>query len=169
MLQDEFLRVDALFQIGLRQQVEQAAVHQKPRLRAVAQHLQPRVLPGQRDAGEVDVGGDVFEAHVRQRIGVCQVRAVAHHGAHVALRVVVLTLGEAVVDEEGRALHQVDGQGADEGLGLGVDFGQVVVRAFNLQRRAQVGDAVLPAEVPFGLSLACPELVEGSKPVFLNF
>ena len=34
-------------------------------------------------------------------------------------------------------------------LGLGVDFGQIVVFAFDFQRRAQLGRAVLPVEVAF--------------------
>jgi hypothetical protein len=68
-------------------------------LAGVAQHRQAGVLRGQGDAGEVDVGGDVLLAHVRQRVVVHAVRAVAGQRAHVALRVVVLGLGKAVVDE----------------------------------------------------------------------
>jgi hypothetical protein len=74
------------------------------------------------------------------------VRAVAHQRAGVALRVVVLGLGKAVVDEERRtraaALKQ-PGHGGDEGLGLRVDFGDVVVRAIDFNRRAQIRSAGL--------------------------
>jgi tRNA nucleotidyltransferase (CCA-adding enzyme) len=81
----------------------QAAVQQEARLRGVAQHVQAGVLRGQRDAGEVDVGGDVLGAHIGQRVAVGAVGAVAHQRAAVALRVVVLGFGEAVVDEEAPA------------------------------------------------------------------
>ena len=44
---------------------QQAAVEQKARLAGVAQHSQPGVLAGQRDAGEIDVRGDVLGARRR--------------------------------------------------------------------------------------------------------
>ena len=64
----------------------------------------------------------------------------------MALRVVILVLAKTVVDEERRAAHQPVAQRVDEGLGLRVDFGQVVVRAFDVDRWAQLGWAVLPDE-----------------------
>ena len=69
------------------------------------------------------MGGDVLVAHVRERVGVGAVGAVAHQRAAHALRVVVLGLGEAVVDEEGGAALHAVGQRAHEGLGLQMDFG----------------------------------------------
>ena len=65
---------------------------------------------------------------------------------------VVLTLREAIVQKERRAAlaaglkagAQPVGQCGDEGLGLRVNFGQVVVGAGNVHRRTQVGGAVGP-------------------------
>ena len=117
--------------------VEQAAVHQEARLRGVAQHVEPGVLAGQRDGAEVDMRGDVLVADVDQRVGVGQVGAVAHQRAALALRVVVLGLGETVVDEEGRAAPQRGGQRAHEGLGLRVDLGHGAGHEGPVDRRAQ--------------------------------
>ena len=83
---------------------------------------------------------------VDQRVGVGAVRAVAHQRAAVALRVVVLGLGEAVVDEEGRAARQAVGQRAHEGLGLRVDLGHGSRAGPDLDGRAQVGGPVAPGE-----------------------
>ena len=105
------------------------------------------VLCGKCNAGEIDVGSDVLGTHCDERIAVRLVRLVAHHRAHMALGVVVLTLGKTVVQQKHSAPAQAVGQGADEGFGLGVDFGQVVVRAFNVHRRAQVGGPVGPGEL----------------------
>ncbi|MNT98047.1 hypothetical protein D3C72_2405410 [compost metagenome] len=54
-------------------------------------------MRGQRHGGEVDVRGDVFEPHRHQRVAIGQVALVAHHGAHVALGVVVLAFAKTVV------------------------------------------------------------------------
>ena len=89
---------------------------------------------------------DVLGTHVHQRVVVGLVGAVAHQGAHVALRVVVLALAKAVVDEQQCAAPQLLAQGAHKGFGLGVDFGEVVVRAFDGNRRRQGGRPVLPDE-----------------------
>ena len=116
------------------------------RLGGVAQHLHTRLLRGQGHGGEVDVGGDVFAPYLHQRVAIGQVALVAHHRAHVALGVVVLVFAKAVVQQEGRAPLQPVGQHADEAFALGVDFGQVVLRAFDIDRRAQVGRAVGPGK-----------------------
>ena len=150
MLQDQLLRHDLLLQSRIVKPGEQSAIHQKPGLGAVTQNIQPRILRHHGDAGEVDVGGDVFQAHIGQRIGVRAVLAVAHDRAHVALRVVVLALGEAIVQEKSRAARKPVSQGADEGLGLGVDFCEVVVGARHVDRRAQVGGAVGPGQTGGG-------------------
>ena len=64
----------------------------------------------------------------------------------MALGVVVLTLGKTVVQQEHRTPAQAVGQGADEGFGLGVDFGQVVVFTFNVHGRAQVSRLIGPGK-----------------------
>jgi len=81
---------------------------------------------------------------MHQRVAIGTVQVMAHHRAHVALRVVVLTLRKTIVDEKHRALLQAVGQGANEGFGLGVNLGQVIMLAFDGPRRAQVGGAVFP-------------------------
>jgi hypothetical protein len=132
----------------------QPAVQQKARLAGVAQHVQAGVLTGQRHPGEVDVRGDVFQPDIGQRVGVSLVRAVAHHRAHVPLRMVVLTLRETIVQKESGATPaaalqagpEAVGQCGNESLGLGVDFAQVVLRAFDLDRRPQFGGAVGPGQ-----------------------
>ena len=122
------------------------------RLGGVAQHGEAGltvghvVLRGQGDAGEVHMGGDVLGAHGHQRVAVGLVGLVAHHGAHVALGVVVLALTKAIVEQKHGAAAHAGGQGADEGLGLGMDFGEVVVWPVDGQRGAQVGGAVGPGE-----------------------
>ena len=101
------------------EQLDDAAVDQEARLRGVAEDLEAGLLRGQRDAGEVDVRGDVLRADVDERLGVGAVRAMAHQRAARALRVVVLGLGKAVVDEEGRAAPQALGQAGDEASACG--------------------------------------------------
>ena len=81
----------------------------------------------------------------QQRVGIALVGPVAHQRTHVPLRVVVLVFGESVVNEKRRTGHQTLGQGADEGLGLGVDFAQVVVVVRNLKGGPQRGGPVLPS------------------------
>ena len=144
MLVDELLQHHPLGQGRIGHALKEAAIDEKVRLAGVAQHLPARILTGQRNAREIDVRGDVFLAHLHQRIGVCLVRLVAHHRAHVALRVVVLGFGKAVVDQKGRAACHALRQGAHPGLGLRMHLGEVVVHAGHLHRRAQVGRAVLP-------------------------
>ena len=119
-------------------------------LTGVTQDRQAGVLRGQGDAGEVDVRGDVFQADFVQRVDVGLVQMVAHQRAHVPLRVVVLGFGKSIVQQEGGAAApglQALGQAGDKGLGLRVDFGQIVVLARDLQRRAQVGGAVRPGQI----------------------
>ena len=74
--------------------------------------------------------------------------AVAHHGAHAALRVVILMFRKAVIEQKHRARFQPIRQRADEAFGLGMNFGDVIVAACHLQRRAQVGRAVGIGEAP---------------------
>mmetsp|Transcript_16269 Transcript_16269/g.45542 ORF Transcript_16269/g.45542 Transcript_16269/m.45542 type:complete len:419 (-) Transcript_16269:406-1662(-) len=131
---------------GAGQQVGDAAIEQEVGLRGVAQHQQAGLLAGQCNAGEVDMRRDVLVAHGHQRVGIGQVALVAHQRAAVALRVVVLGLGEAVVDEEGRPALQAAGQGVDEGLGLPVDLGHGTGHEAGLHRRAQRAVAVFERE-----------------------
>ena len=153
MFVDELLQHGALGQRGTRlavfNAVHDAAVQQKPALAGVTQHLQAGVLPGQCNAGEVHMRGDVLAAHLRQRVGVCPVALVAHHGAHGALRVVVLVFGKAIVDQKYCPLHQVVSQRAHKAFALGVNFGQVVVGAGHVKRRAQCCGLVGMQEAAF--------------------
>jgi hypothetical protein len=69
------------------------------------------------------VRGDVGQPRPQQHIVEHAVAVVRLQRAHVALRVVVLALRKAVVDEQRRAARKPVGQGAHEGQGLRVDFG----------------------------------------------
>ena len=142
MLIDQLLHHRPLCNAGVFHTIEQPAVQQKPTLPGVADHLQTGFLPSQRDAGEVDVGGDVLVAHICQRVRVSQMPPVAHHRAHAALRVVILVLGKSIVNHEDRASLQAVCQRADKAFGLLVDFCYVIVRAINFQRRPQAGELV---------------------------
>ena len=96
------------------------------------------------------MGRDVFLAHRHQGVVVGLVQLVAHDGAHVALRVEVFGLGEAVIQKKRRPAppgQQPLSQADHKSLGLGVNLGQVIVLAFDLDGWAQVGDAVLPSEI----------------------
>ena len=99
------------------------------------------------------MGGDVFEAHIRQRVAVGAVGAVAHHGAHVALGMVVLAFGETVVHQYHhpgvRAAQHALGQAVHKGLCLGVELGEVVVLTVNVQRWPQLAGPVLPSPNAF--------------------
>ena len=97
--------------------------------------------------------GDVFQAHGHQGVHVGLVCLMAHHRAHVALGVKVLGFRKTVVQKKRCtatfAGQQALGQAGDKGLGLGLDFGQVVMLAFDLTRRAQVGGPVRPGQLAF--------------------
>ena len=67
------------------QHVEQAAVQQEARLAGVAEQLQAGIARGARDAAELDVGGDVRQPRLPQRVVVRAVRAVATQRAADAL------------------------------------------------------------------------------------
>ena len=115
----------------------------------IAQHIQTGVLPSHGHTREIDVCGDVFLAHRHQGVVVGLVQLVAHDGAHVALRVKVLGLGETVIQEKRGSTppgQQPLGQAGDESLGLGVNFGQVIVLTIDLDGRTPIGDPVLPSE-----------------------
>ncbi len=58
----------------------------------------------------------VFQARRHQRVAVGHMALVAHDGAHVALRVVILAFAKTIVQQEDGAAHQAVGQGADEAL-----------------------------------------------------
>ena len=74
---DQALRLAALGQTGIGHGFGQAEVQQETGLAGVSQHIQAMVLPGQGDAREVHMGGDVLQAHGDQRVHV-------HNGtAHV--------------------------------------------------------------------------------------
>src|SRR5215831_7340764 len=86
-------------------------------LRGETVYLGPALLRGARHGTEVDVRGDVLQARHEERVAVEMVAIVAAHGAHRALRMVELALGEAVVDEERHACVEALGEGAHEALG----------------------------------------------------
>ena len=73
----------------------------------------------------------------------------------MALLVVVLALAKAVIDKEGGTANQTLAQGVDKCLALAVDFGQKIMRATDIHRRAQFGGTVFPGKSR--LIAACAE------------
>ena len=74
-------RVGARAQRRPLHQLGDAAVEEEARLRGVAGDVEAGVLAGERDAGEIDMRGDVLDADVGERVGVGAMPAVAHQGA----------------------------------------------------------------------------------------
>ena len=74
---EQLLRIGHRGDVGAFQQLQQPAVHQETRLAGVADHVQPGLLPGQCDAGEIDMRGDVLGADIGQRVRVGQMPAVS--------------------------------------------------------------------------------------------
>ena len=146
MLGQQLLRVRRRAQVGALQHRHQPAVDQEVGLRRVADDLEAGVLRCERDAGEVDMRGDVFGADIDQRVGIGEVRTVAHQGAGVALWVVVLGFGKAVVDEERGAARQAIGERRDEGLGLRVDLGDRARGEAAVEGRLQCARSIGPRE-----------------------
>ncbi|MPM67959.1 hypothetical protein SDC9_114884 [bioreactor metagenome] len=126
-----------------------SAVDEKVRLVGIAQHVEARILGRHGRAREIDVCRDVLEADQHQRIVVHLMLVMADQGPHMALLVVVLALAEAVIDEEGGTANQTPAQGVDKCLALAVDFGQEIMRAADIHRRAQFGGTVLPGKGRF--------------------
>src|SRR6266699_6368515 len=83
-----------------------AAIDEKLRLTGVAGDFQPALARGLGNGAEIDVAGDVLQSREEKRIGVCVVAVMAHERPVLALRVVVLLLRKAVVDEKRRAFFQ---------------------------------------------------------------
>src|SRR5260221_5344681 len=114
------------------------------------------------DGAEIDVAGDVLQPRKKEGIGVSEVAIVAHQRALFALRVVVLPLREAVVDEQGNAFFQHTGERAYEGArrerDLGAEAFGKVERARGVEQFAR-GQAPGPAEA----------LVAHADSAFLDF
>ena len=116
------------------------------RLAGVAQYFQAYFLRGQCHAGEINMGGDVFQANTLQRVAVTAVRLVTHECAHMALRMVVLGFWKTIVDQEHCAHAQTLTHAANKRLSLRMNFGQVIVLALDLDRWTLVCNAVLPSK-----------------------
>ena len=92
--------------------------------------------------------GNVLKPDRHQRVAIGQMALVTHQGAARTLLMVILSFRKTIVDQEHRALLKPVGQGFDKGLALRVDFSQIVMRAFNLQRRLQVCFLERPSPFP---------------------
>ena len=118
----ELQRVGAPPGPAVGEQLADAAVEEKARLRRVADDVEPASWPASATR-EVEVRRDVLEADVDERIGVGAVGAVAHQRAARALRVVVLVLGKAVVDEEVAPRARRSARRRDKRRACGVQLG----------------------------------------------
>ncbi len=88
-----------------------------------------------RDGGEVDMGGDVLQANQKEGIIVRVVAVVAHQGAGVALRMVILARAKAVIDEQHGACFKALAQAADQAARCERNFAEVIVRHHDLLRK----------------------------------
>src|SRR3546814_5303336 len=86
-------------------------------LRGIAQYIKAAFKRGVRHGGKVYVRGDVLQACVYQWLAVGMMAEVAHQGAFVALRMVVLALRKTVVDQQGGAALQPCAHLGNPGLG----------------------------------------------------
>src|SRR6267378_980663 len=83
-----------------------AAIDEELRLARVAGDFQPTLARSPGNGAEIDVAGDVLQAGEEKRIGVRMVAVMAHERPILALRMIVLLLRKAVIDEKRRALLQ---------------------------------------------------------------
>src|SRR5690242_17666874 len=102
---------------GARHHVGDAAVDQELRLAGVSDELQAARAGGRRHRAEVDMAGDVLQPGEKEGIGMRVVAIVAHERAFPALRVVILLLRKAIVDEERHTLLEHSGERAKEPAG----------------------------------------------------
>jgi hypothetical protein len=100
MLKNESLRFDAFRNCGTGKVSSDPAIQKKMRLTGVAQNFQAAILARQRDAGEINMAGDVFAANVNQGVSINTVAIMAHQSAANTLCVIVLGVRETVVDKE---------------------------------------------------------------------
>src|SRR6267378_152801 len=83
-----------------------AAIDEELRLARVAGDFQPALACSPGNGAEIDVAGDVLQAGEEKRVGVRMVAVMAHERPILALRMVVLLLRKAVIDEKRRAFLQ---------------------------------------------------------------
>src|SRR2546427_150628 len=83
-----------------------AAIDEELRLTGVAGDFQPALTRGPGNRAEIDVAGDVLQSREEERIGVRVVAVMAHERPIPALRMVILLLGKAVIDEKRYAFFQ---------------------------------------------------------------
>ena len=124
MLVDQPGRVDARANVGAGEQLAEAAVEKKSRLRRVADDVEPGVLAGDREGREIEMAADVLQADVD---AADRCRRDARDGTSAsrrALRMVVLRFGKAVVDQEDRAVRETVGERRDERARMLVELGR---------------------------------------------
>src|SRR5690606_41637965 len=68
------------------QEFYQTGVHQEPRLRSVAENIQAAFKSRICHRGEVDMGGDVLQAGVKQRVGMRMVPRSEEHTSELQSR-----------------------------------------------------------------------------------
>src|SRR5258706_9943344 len=108
---------------GARHHLGNAAIDEELRLAGVAGDFQPALARGLGNGAEIDVAGDVLQSREEERIGVRAVAGMAHERPILALRMVILPLRKAVIDEKSRALFQHACERAYESLRGQLDLG----------------------------------------------
>src|SRR6266568_4903696 len=104
-----------------------AAIDEELRLAGVAGDFQPALARGPGNGAEIDVAGDVLQAREEKRIGVRVVAVMAHERPILALRMVVLLLRKAVIDEKRHALFEHLRERAYEALRGLLDLGAITL------------------------------------------
>src|SRR3954452_19722313 len=109
--------VQRMLGVRLAEHVGDAAVHEKLRLRGVAEDFEPRVHGGVCERSEIDVRGDVLVAGMREHVGVRAMAVMAHERAGRALWMVILAARKAGVENEDRPFLEALAELAHAGLG----------------------------------------------------
>src|SRR5439155_996617 len=114
-----------------------AAIDEELRLAGVAGDFQPALARGPGNGAEIDVAGDVLQAREEKGIGVRVVAVMAHERPILALRMVVLLLRKAVVDEKRHAFLEHLRERAHKALRGLLDLGAKALGQFQRARGSE--------------------------------
>ena len=89
-----------VFRWSLRQNFAYPAIDEKVRLVGVPQQVEARVKAGVGNSAKIDVACNVLQARKIKRIIVHTVTIMAHQCSVVALRMIVLTLSETIINQQ---------------------------------------------------------------------
>src|SRR5260363_398724 len=124
-------KTGGLQRIKFSQRVGDAAIDQKARLRGIAKQFRTCCQRRVRNAGKINVRGDVLQPWSEKGIGMRVMPVMAHQRPLAALRMVVLAPRKTIVQQQCRAArkHCADGsRPCARGL---MEFSQIIMVAVN--------------------------------------